>query len=86
MIRKQFTFYNSFYQAIRLIKRKSDRCDAYEALIRYALYAEEPEDLPGDAAIALELARPVLDAARRKAKSGQLGGLASPRSQEDILP
>jgi len=76
MKRRQFTFYESFYRAISLIRKKSDRCDAYEALVRYALYAEEPERLTNDAAIAFEIARPVLDSARRKAENGQKGGLA----------
>lgn len=76
MKRKQFTFYESFFHAISLIRKKADRCDAYEAIIRYALYAEEPDYIPNDAAIAFEIARPVLDSARRKAESGQLGGLA----------
>ena len=76
MYRKQFTFYESFYNSIRLIRKKADRCDAYEAIIRYALWEEEPDHIPENAAIAFELVRPVLESARRKAENGQLGGLA----------
>jgi len=76
MNRTQFTFYESFYLALSLIKKKSDRCDAYEAIINYALYGDEPPHLPNDAAIAFEIARPVLESARKKAMSGQRGGLA----------
>ena len=76
MNRKQFTFYDSFFNSIRLIRKKADRCDAYEAIIRYALREEEPENIPNDARIAFEIARPVLDSARRKAQNGKLGGLA----------
>ena len=78
MNRKQFTFYESFYWAIRRIKSKSARCDAYEALFEYALCGKEPnlEKLPDSVAIAFELIRPTLDASRRKAKSGSKGGLS----------
>ena len=78
MNRKQFTFYESFYWAIRRIKSKTSRCDAYEALFEYALCGKEPdlEKLPDSVAIAFELIRPTLDASRRKAKSGSKGGLS----------
>lgn len=74
--RKQFTFYASFAEAIGRIKKKSDRADAYDAIIRYALYGEEPDldALPDAAAIAFVSARPNLDASRRKAESGKAGG------------
>ena len=77
MIRKQFTFYDSFYRACSLIRRKTDRCDAYEALVRFALFGEEPKHLSNEAAIAFAIARPVLDSGRAKAENGQKGGLAN---------
>ena len=76
MERGQFTFYASFYKAIRLIRKKSTRGDAYDAICAYALEGIEPEGLEPQAAIAFEMARPVLEAALRKAESGSLGGLA----------
>lgn len=78
MVRKQFTFYESFAAALLRIRNKAARCDAYDAIIRYALYDEAPDldSLPDASAIAFELAKPVLDSSRRKAKSGQLGGAA----------
>lgn len=76
MERKQFTFYESFSSAIRRIKNKAARCDAYDAIVLYALHGQEPDmdHIADAAAIAFELAKPVLDSSRKKAKSGQSGG------------
>lgn len=75
-MRKQFTFYESFYKAISRIKKKADRADAYDIICSYALFQEEPDlDSVSDAvAIAFELLRPVLDKAREKAENGKNGG------------
>lgn len=80
MERKQFTFYLSFGQAAKRIKKKTDRCDLYDAIINYALFGIEPdmENLPESVAIALELCRPNIEASLRKAK----GGMAN-RERED---
>lgn len=74
--RKQFTFYLSIFKALRKIKKKPDRADAYDAICAYALFGEEPDldKLPDSVSIAFELIRPVLDASRRKAKNGKQGG------------
>lgn len=76
MERTQFTFYDSFFRSISRIKNKAARCDAYDAICRYALTGEEPDlDSMADiAAIAFEGAKPNLDASRRKAESGKKGG------------
>lgn len=76
MERTQFTFYASFFTAIRRIRKKADRADAYDAICAYALTGKEPEmeKLPDAAAIAFDLIRPNLDSSRRKAKNGKLGG------------
>lgn len=78
MEREQFTFYQSFEKAIARIKKKADRCDAYDAIVKYALYGEVPDldKIAESAAIAFELSKPVLDASRRKAESGKAGGNA----------
>ena len=75
--RGQFTFYASFASALARIRKKSDRADAYDAICRYALYGELPdlETMADSAAIAFDLIRPTLDASRRKAESGRMGGL-----------
>ena len=76
MERTQFTFYDSFFRAISRIKSKSARCDAYDALCKYALYGIEPDIdcMPDAAAIAFESFKPNLDASRRKAENGSVGG------------
>ena len=75
--RSQFTFYESFYHALRRIKKKADRAEAYDAICAYALFGTEPDmDALSDAvAIAFSLVKPTLDASRRKASSGKKGGL-----------
>lgn len=76
MDRTQFTFYESFYKAAKRIKDPSARAEVYDAICEYALYGNEPEidALSEMAAIAFELIKPNLDASRKKAESGKLGG------------
>lgn len=76
MDRTQFTFYASFYKAISRIKDDAARAKAYDAICQYALYGteEDIDSLPDMAAIAYELIKPNLDASRKKAENGKLGG------------
>ena len=76
MERSQFTFYASFFQSISRIKKKADRCDAYDAICGYALTGELPnmDSIAESAAIVFDLSKPNLDASRRKAESGKAGG------------
>ena len=76
MDRTQFTFYESFYKATKRIKDPSARAEVYDAICEYALYGNEPDidALSEMAAIAFELIKPNLDASRKKAESGKLGG------------
>lgn len=69
MSRKQFTFYGGFMDGISRIKSKAARCDAYDAIVRYALDGIEPdiEALPDAAAIAFVMAKPNIDASRKRA-------------------
>lgn len=75
--RSQFTFYESFYHALRRIKKKADRAEAYDAICAYALFGTEPDmdALSDSVAIAFSLVKPNLEASRRKAVSGKKGGL-----------
>lgn len=84
MDRKQFTFYASFLRGIERIRNKAARCDAYDAIVKYALCGLEPDlsSLPDAAAIAFEMARPNIDASRKKAEAGRKGG-AICLSEED---
>ena len=70
MERKQITFYRSFYEAIRRLRRKADRCDAYDALLAYAFFEVMPdlEELEPQVAALFELIKPTLDTGRRKAE------------------
>ena len=43
MNRKQFTFYNSYFRAICLVRNKAVRADIYDSICRYALWGQEPE-------------------------------------------
>ena len=74
--RKQFTFYRSFFESISLIKRKSDRADAYDALCRYALFGVEPDlsALPESVQIGFLANKANVDVSRRKAANGRRGG------------
>ena len=76
MERGQFTFYSSFAEAAKRIKNKAARADFYDAICAYALFEEEPNlsEIADAAAMGFTLVKPILDAGRRKAKSGQKGG------------
>lgn len=72
-MREQFTFYRSFGDAVMRIKKKSDRADAYDAIINYALYEIEPDldSMSDAAAIAFISAKPNLDVSKKKSESGK---------------
>ena len=76
MERSQFTFYASFAAATSRIKGKAARCDAYDAIVNYAIHGIEPDmdSLPESAAIAFDLIRPILDKSAKRAASGAAGG------------
>ena len=92
MERTQFTFYESFLKAVSRIKKKADRCEAYDVICNYAMYGTEPDlDAMSDSvAIAFELVKPNLDASRQKAAGGKKGSKAKDddkigeRYEEDI--
>jgi hypothetical protein len=85
MERQQFTFFVSFDVALSRIRKKADRCDAYDAIVKYALYEIEPDlDAMADAAaMAFILAKPSLDSCRKKAQNGAKGGTAKQNASED---
>lgn len=72
MERSQFTFYRSYYEAVRELPKK-EQCAVMLAICAYALDEEEP-NLTGTAKAIFSLVRPTLDASRRKAISGKAGG------------
>ena len=83
MERKQFTFYESFYRAVSRIKKRTDQAIAYNAIIRLALYGEEPnlDELPDIVAVALENIIPNVLASNKKAANGKLGGVKQTASK-----
>ena len=72
MNRNQFTFYRSFYDAVKVLPKK-DQTTVILAICAYALDNEEPK-LSGTAAAIFTLVRPMLDSSRKKAESGKRGG------------
>ena len=82
MERKSFTFFSSFCDALSRIKNKTARCDAYDAIIRYALNGTEPDldSMADAAALAFIMAKPVLDSSRKKAEAGRIGGSSKPEA------
>ena len=69
--RKQFTFYRSFWEAIRVLPKR-DRLPILEAIISYALDGAEPSSLTQSQMAFFSLVRPNLDTARRKASGGSV--------------
>ena len=71
--RNQFTFYRSFWEAVRGLERK-DQLPVLSAVIEYALDSKEPQGLTKTQTAFFLLTKPTLDASRRKAESGKQGG------------
>ena len=71
--RVTFTFFRSFYEAASCLGDKAQQADFYNALCAYALDGKQPE-LDGVAAALFLLAKPNIDAGRRKAENGACGG------------
>lgn len=69
--RNQFTFYRSYYDAIRMLPKR-DQAAVLLAVCAYALNGVEP-DVDGTASAIFTLIRPTLDAGRRKAEGGKKG-------------
>ncbi len=71
--RKQFTFYRSFWEAVKTLPKK-DRLPVLEAIISYALDGEDPKGLTAGQSAFFLLVKPNLDSSRKKAASGKQGG------------
>ena len=72
MEREQFTFYRSYYEALKKLSKR-DREQAIMAICAYAL-DEEEIPLSGAAAVVFLLVKPTLDTGRKRASSGKQGG------------
>lgn len=71
-MREQFTFYRSFWMAVKGLNQK-DQLSVFRAICAYALDGEETKMTPAATGLFV-LIKPVLDAAEKKAKSGKQGG------------
>ena len=82
MDRKQFTFYRSYWDAVRELP-EGDKLPVLEAIISYALDGEVPTSLTQVQKAFFTICKPTLDTARKKAESGKRGGEAVKESKED---
>lgn len=80
MKRRQFTFYRSFYEALLRVPEER-RYEEIMALLEYALNGTPPPEWVDENSILFVMAKPTLDAARKKAKAGQKGGKAKASKQ-----
>ena len=84
MEREQFTFYKSFYLAMRRITDKAVRADIYDCLCQYAIFQQVPDldSMAPEATLMFEMAKPVLDVAREKSKNGSIGKIKTESNQD----
>ncbi len=68
MERKQFTFYQSFYESIQCLKTNKEKLQAYDMLCRFALFGEAPDEKETkDGVLAIfSMSRPILNRARQR--------------------
>ena len=82
MSNNSFVFYESFFEAIRLLP-KEESIEAYDAICRYALYGEEPEELLPGTEIVFTLVKPQIDANNQRRSNGEKGG--RPKKTDGLL-
>ncbi len=73
MVRKQFTFYRSFWEAIENLPTNKEKLQVYQILCDYALNRTEP-DLRGkkpSVTMVFQLVKPVLERAHDRAQKMQ---------------
>ncbi len=82
MERKQFTFYRSYWNALRRMS-KTDRLALVDAIVSYALDQVEPDKLTPRQEGVFYLIQPTLDAGRRKAENAMQGKGKTKRKQTE---
>lgn len=75
--RKSFTFFRSYYDAMKAIDDPKVHSDLIMAICAYSLDGELIP-LQGVAAALFSLVKPTLDVSAKKAKAGSVGGLSRP--------
>ena len=81
MQRGQFTFYRSYFEAIKALPKK-EQYSVLMAVCAYALDNEEPK-IDGTAGAIFALIKPTLDTGRRKAEGGLRSTKKKDRREED---
>lgn len=71
--RTQFTFYKSYWDAIEELPAKA-QLPILKAIIKYALFGEEPAAMSSVCRAVFLLVKPTLDSSRKKAANGKQGG------------
>lgn len=82
MGREQFTFYRSFWDALKELPKK-DQLPFVMAICSYA-FDEESKPLTGAASASFLLVKPILDKASKKAANGKQGGSKPKASRKQI--
>ena len=72
MERDQFTFYRSFWEALKVLPKK-DQLPFVTAICTY-VFEGESKSLTGQASASFLLVKPILDKASKKAANGKRGG------------
>lgn len=75
--RATFKFFRSFYEAAQMLPDKEQQADFLLAICGYALDGIEP-NIQGVPAALFLLVKPNIDASRKKAEAGAVGGSAKP--------
>ena len=70
-MRKQFTFYRSFWECAENFQTKKEKLEFFEMLCRYALYETEPDLSAQKPAVATAFCaiKPTLESAHKRSKS-----------------
>lgn len=76
-----FTFFRSFYEAAQMLPSKEDQADFLMSVCGYALDGVAP-NIQGVPAALFLLVKPNIDASRKKAASGAVGGSRKPTSDK----
>ena len=74
MVRKQFTFYRSFWEAIENLPTNKEKLQAYQILCDYALNRNEPQlnAVKPCAATVFQIAKPILERAHERAQKASI--------------
>lgn len=69
-----FTFFTSYYESIRTLSTKKAKLLLFETICKYALYGEEPEELPAEILGRFVSMKPNIDASIKRRKASVING------------